>query len=125
MSDKPAGNKKVRYDTSRDALEQNTEVDFFTGSGPGGQHRNRTRTAVRLRHLPSGIVVTATERRSQSHNLETAYKRLQARLRELNKTRKKRRPTRPSKAARERRLQGKARRARKKQLRRSPSSENC
>ena len=125
MSDKPAPNKKVRYDTSREALEQNTEVDFFTGSGPGGQHRNRSRTAVRLRHVPSGVVVTATERRSQSHNLETAYERLQARLRDLNKTKKKRRPTKPSKAARERRLQSKARRARKKNLRKKPGTDSA
>lgn len=52
----------------------------FIAGGPGGQHRNRNATAVRLVHEPSGIVITATERRSQAANLQAALERLHARL---------------------------------------------
>ena len=40
------------------------DEEFFVASGPGGQHRNRTESGVRLTHRPTGIVVLATERRS-------------------------------------------------------------
>jgi ribosome-associated protein len=52
----------------------------FIAGGPGGQHRNRNATAVRLVHQPSGIVITATERRSQAANLQAALERLRERL---------------------------------------------
>ena len=38
-------------------------VEFFVAGGPGGQHRNKTETGVRLHHGPSGVIITATERR--------------------------------------------------------------
>lgn len=112
-----------KYKTDRPSMEADCEVDFFTASGPGGQHRNRAKTGVRLRHKPSGVIVTATETRSQSTNLEKAYDRLQKRLEKLNLPRKKRKRTKPSKAARERRLKTKARRSQTKRLRSSPKGE--
>lgn len=54
--------------------------DTYRSSGPGGQHRNKTDSAVRLTHLPTGIVVTATEERSQHLNRLAAWQRLEARL---------------------------------------------
>jgi ribosome-associated protein len=48
----------------------------FKAPGAGGQHRNKTDSAVRLRHLPTGVVVTATEDRSQYRNREVAWRRL-------------------------------------------------
>ena len=50
--------------------------DRFRVSGPGGQHRNRRDTAVRLVHTPSGVSAQASERRSQAQNRQTALARL-------------------------------------------------
>lgn len=55
-------------------------VDTYRDSGPGGQHRNKTDSAVRLTHLPSGTVVTAVESKSQYQNREKAWERLREAL---------------------------------------------
>lgn len=55
-------------------------IDTFRDSGPGGQHRNKADSAVRITHLPTGVVVTATEERSQHLNRLTAWQRLEQRL---------------------------------------------
>ena len=72
--DDPAGAPSV------DLADRDVRTDFFRGSGPGGQHRNKVSTAVRLTHLPTGIVVTRTSGRSQSANLADARADLIARL---------------------------------------------
>src|SRR6516162_8306120 len=51
-------------------------VDTYRASGPGGQKRNKTSSAVRLRHLPSGLMVIAEESRSQHENRARALRRL-------------------------------------------------
>jgi hypothetical protein len=56
------------------------EVDTFRASGPGGQKRNKTSSAVRIRHQPTGLIVTATESRSQHENRARALKRLREAL---------------------------------------------
>src|SRR5437588_5804913 len=56
------------------------EVDTYRASGPGGQKRNKTSSAVRLRHPPSGLVVIAEESRSQHENRDRALRRLRRAL---------------------------------------------
>ncbi len=58
------------------ALLQQCRVETFRVSGPGGQHRNKTDTAVRLTHRPTGIVALGQETRSQHRNRERALRRL-------------------------------------------------
>jgi protein subunit release factor A len=109
---------------SDEALLRECEVETFRSSGPGGQHVNKTESGVRLRHLPSGVVVTSQEGRSQYRNKADCLRKLRARVARLNRRPTKRVPTRPSKAARNRTLEAKARRARLKRQRSKPSSDD-
>jgi len=59
------------------------DISFARSSGAGGQHVNRTESAVRLVHRPSGIVIFAQEQRSQHQNKDIAFRRLKARLYEM------------------------------------------
>jgi protein subunit release factor B len=111
------------YQTEREALERDSEITFFVAGGPGGQHRNKVASGVRLLHRPSGVVVTATERRSQAANREVAFERLAARLEALSVRQAPRVATRPSRAARERRRTIKRQRSATKQSRRPVRDE--
>ncbi|MGQ0614795.1 MAG: peptide chain release factor family protein [Planctomycetaceae bacterium] len=92
-------------------------VEFLKASGPGGQHRNKTESGVRLTHLPTGVAVRAVERRSQAQNLSVAWERLAERLRRLRTPKKPRRKTRPTRGSVERRLAAKAARGARKRER--------
>ncbi len=106
--------------------DEDVQVAFVRASGPGGQHRNTRQTGVRLVHRPTGLTVTATERRSQAENRRLAFERLAEVLSRLQRRRRRKRrvPTRPSRAARERRLQAKKRHAAKKTSRRPVSDKD-
>ncbi len=106
-----------RYDLRREALESHCTITAVRGSGPGGQHRNKSYTGVRLVHEPSGEVVTATERRSFHQNREAAFTRLTQRLARQMHRPKKRKPTRVTKAPRRKRLERKKRRSERKSSR--------
>ncbi|MCA9679949.1 MAG: peptide chain release factor-like protein, partial [Myxococcales bacterium] len=62
------------------ALEAACELDRYRASGPGGQHRNKTESAVRLRHLATGVTVHADDSRSQAENRALAVRRLREAL---------------------------------------------
>jgi protein subunit release factor B len=96
------------------ALLAECEETFFTGGGPGGQHRNKTESGVRLVHGATGVTVTATERRSQAQNRAAALARLRERLALLARRPKPRRRTAPTRASRERRLREKRHRGERK-----------
>ncbi|MCS7002298.1 MAG: peptide chain release factor 2, partial [Dehalococcoidia bacterium] len=66
-----------------DIAESDLEWEFFRSSGAGGQNVQKVSTAVRLRHLPTNIVVTCQNERSQLQNKETALRILKSRLLEL------------------------------------------
>lgn len=99
---------------------EDIEVTFYKSSGPGGQKKNVTESAVRVRHVPTGMIVVSTSSRSQRRNKQLALEELERRLAELRRPRKRRRATRPTLASRRRRLEGKRRRGETKRLRRPP-----
>ncbi len=96
-----------RYDLSEAALARDTTVEFFTGSGPGGQNRNKRETGVRLTHLPSGLVVTSVKERSQAQNRADALQKLRHKLLERMRVEKPRTATRPTRGSQRRRVEGK------------------
>ena len=107
--------KQTRIDT--EPLKKQVIVETYRSRGPGGQHKNKTETAVRLRHLPTGITVTATEQRSQSQNLKLAFERLGVRLRRLHQKKRRRIPTSVPFKAIEKRIEGKKLHSTRKHLR--------
>lgn len=98
--------------------EGDLEITFFKSTGPGGQHKNKRETAVRIVHLPTGVTVSATEERSQARNREVALERLAEKLERLRRKPKRRVATRPTRASKERRLKAKKLRGEKKAARR-------
>ncbi|MBS3905756.1 MAG: peptide chain release factor-like protein [Syntrophaceae bacterium] len=110
-----------KYDTDLEILKRQVIVETYRSSGPGGQRKNKTETAVRLKHPPSGITVSATEHRLQSQNLRLAFERLQKQLFRLNRPKKRRRPTSVPLKAKERRIEERKIRSKKKRFRQNPS----
>jgi hypothetical protein len=73
------GSSSFRFLAEEELLAQCHE-DHYRGSGPGGQKRNKTSNAVRLRHAPTGLIVTATESRSLKENRLWAVRRMRIKL---------------------------------------------
>jgi protein subunit release factor B len=93
------------------------DLTVFKSSGPGGQHRNKTMSSVRLHHEPSGLVVIGRRERSQKRNLDDALSRLRIKLEKLLEKPKTRKKSRPSTASKEKRLEEKKRHSRLKRER--------
>jgi len=110
-----------RYPIDLKNLKKEVRIDYFKSSGPGGQHKNKTMSCVRLCHKSTGIRVIATESRSQIKNRELAFKRLQVKLMELNIKDKERIPTKKPGYVKKQILQNKKKRSQKKQSRKGVS----
>lgn len=111
------------YPTDRDSLERDCDIEFVIAGGPGGQHRNKVETGVRLTHRLTGITLTATERRSQHANREAAFERMAERIEAQQRILPPRKPTRPSAASRRRRLDTKRQNSMLKRLRSTRSDD--
>lgn len=114
----------IRLPESNEDLLRECEVETFRSSGPGGQHVNKTESAVRLRHLPSGIVVSSQQERSQYRNKTICLLKLRKKVEQLNYRQPKRVPTRVPRSAKNRTLEEKARRSQVKRLRAKPSPDD-
>lgn len=98
-------------------------VQTYRASGRGGQHINVTDSAVRLKHIPTGLVVTCQKERSQYLNKQACLKKLREKVRKLNYVKPKRIPTRLPRSVKEQNLAKKKRKSAKKRLRRPPTRE--
>ncbi len=114
-----------KYSIDLKNLKKEVRLDYYKSSGPGGQHKNKTMSCVRLYHKPTGTRVIATESRSQIKNRELAYKRLQVKLMELNIKEKERILTKKPRYVKVQILQNKKKRSEKKQSRKRVSGEDA
>jgi protein subunit release factor A len=112
-----------KYNTDPKVLPRQVVVETYKSSGPGGQRKNKTETAIRLTHVPTGITVVATEHRSQAQNRRLAFERLRERLLKLNRPRRRRIPTSVPWNAIEKRKEEKRIRSKRKRLRQVSSKE--
>ena len=109
---------------SDDELAAQCEVETFHASGPGGQGVNTADSAVRMCHVPTGIVVTSREQRSQLQNRMNCLRKIRHQLEVRSRRPKIRKATKPSKAAKQRRLDAKRRRSEVKSARQRPGFDD-
>ena len=110
-------------DSDEDLLKE-CNVDTFRAGGKGGQHLNKTESAVRMTHLPTGVVVTCQDERSQYQNKRKCLLQLREKLVALNYRPPKRVPTRKPRSAKEKILETKRKQSQKKQLRQKPEMDD-
>ncbi len=114
---------RIFLPTSDEELLAECRIDTFRSSGSGGQHVNVTDSAVRLTHVPTGIVVTSQRQRSQYANKLDCLAKLRTAVDKLNYRKPYRIPTRVPRSVKSQNREEKSKMSKKKALRRRPSSE--
>ena len=106
-----------------DELSRQCRAEAFHASGPGGQGVNTADSAVRMRHVPTGITVVSRESRSQLQNRERCLQKIRAELARRARKPKTRHATKPTRASVRRRLDEKNRHSQLKRMRRRPGMD--
>ena len=114
----------IQIPESDDILLSECKVETFRSSGKGGQHANKTESAVRLTHIKSGIQVMCQDERSQYLNKIKCIKELRLRIEKNNYIPPKRIRTKPSRGSIEKRLLIKKHKSEKKKNRKPPNFDN-
>ena len=115
--------EKITVPKSDEALLAQCRVETFRAGGPGGQHQNKTETAVRIVHLATGISSVARDERSQLRNRYLAISRLREKLEAHNKMPEPRHRTIIPKREKKKRLERKRQRSQTKKLRKKPDTD--
>ena len=114
----------IQIPDSDNALLLECKVETFRSGGKGGQHANKTESAVRLTHIKSGIQVMCQDERSQYLNKTKCIKELRLRIEKKNYIPPKRIRTKPTRGSVERRLLNKKHKSEKKNNRKNPNINN-
>ena len=116
--------RPIQIPDSDDELLKECDIDTFRASGKGGQHINKTESAVRIKHISTGTVVTCQDERSQYQNKQKCLTKLRKKLEILNYQKPERIPTKRSRAVKENILDSKKKHSIKKQLRKKPEIDD-
>ncbi len=107
----------IELPESDEKLLDECEVETFRSGGKGGQHVNKTDSAVRLRHMPTGLVVMCQQERSQFMNKSICLEKLREKVAKLNIVPLQRKATKPPKSAKRAKKKAKTHLSKRKQQR--------